>query len=176
MYGSKMKKALMIAVSALMVGGCSPKMGKDIVIEPQGNLRFENTKTEVLLGVLSVMGMNVDKEPLRLGTDLKIINRWHSDLTLKALSYRLNEGKTILAEGNSPLKNDFRIASNMQRTLPLLVSVDPKVLHTDRMLGIIQGKRKVMIEGDALIEVWGVEHQYHFSKDATPMIQKALRH
>jgi hypothetical protein len=62
-----------------------------------------------------------------------------------------------------------------QKTLPLTLRIDPKRLTSSRVLGVIQAKRSILLKGDAYIEVWGMHKHYLFEKDATPIIQKALK-
>jgi hypothetical protein len=171
-----MKKFLFLAVILGLISGCAPKMGKDILIEPSGHLRLENTKSEVILGVLSLFGGTVEKEAIRIGTDVNITNRWHSDLKLKSLTYTLVEGKETLATGFACINGDkgFVVASNTQRSLPLILEIDLKNITFNRMLSVIQKKCKMTLSGEAIVEVWGVEHRSTFSKDATLLIEKAL--
>ena len=60
------------AVAGIVLGGCTPKMGEDIMIEPVGNVRLENSGADVMFGVLALLGAPVDKGEIRIGTDLKV--------------------------------------------------------------------------------------------------------
>ncbi|MDD5211058.1 MAG: hypothetical protein PHV62_01470 [Sulfuricurvum sp.] len=171
-----MKKFLLLTVILGLLSGCAPKMGKDVLIEPSGHLRWENTKSEVVLGILSLLGGPADREAIRIGTDVTITNRWHSELKLKSFTYALTEGKQTLATGfaciNGP--SGFSVASNTQRVLPLTIEIDPKHITFNRVITIMQEKNKLTLNGEAIIEVWGMEYRYVFSKDATLLINKAL--
>lgn len=172
-----MKKYAAIAIAALMITGCAPKMGKDIVIEPEGSLRLENTGVDVLLGVLSLLGAPVEKEPIRIGTDLKIANRWHSELKVVSLAYALKEGDEVFAEGNGKIGEEgfVLIPVGEEKKLPLVLKIDPERLTPERLSGIYQKKRKVVLSGELAIEIWGIRKHYRFEKEATKLIEKVLR-
>ncbi|MDP3119725.1 MAG: hypothetical protein Q8N01_04850 [Sulfuricurvum sp.] len=171
-----MKNFLLLAVILLLSSGCAPKMGKDVLIEPSGHLRWENTKSEVALGILSLLGGPADREVIRIGTDVTISNRWHTEMKLKSFTYVLTEGKQNLAHGLASINgmSGFSVAPNTQRVLPLTIEIDPKYITFNRMIGILQEKNKLTISGEAVVEVWGIEYRYAFSKDATLLIHKAL--
>lgn len=171
-----MKKFLICVAVLGFLSGCAPKMGKDIVIEPSGHLRWENTKSEVVLGILSLLGGPADNESIRIGTDVNITNRWHSEMKLKSLTYVLIEGTQTLASGSACINGDkgFSVAPKTQRVLPLAVEIDPKSITLNRVIAIMQEKSKMILRGEAIVEVWGVEYHYTFSKDATLLIAKAL--
>jgi hypothetical protein len=172
-----MKQFLVSMVILGLLSGCAPKMGKDIVIEPSGHLRWENTKSEVMLGILSLLGGPADREAIRIGTDVSITNRWHSELKLKSFTYTLVEDKKTLAHGSACINGDkgFRVAQNTQRVLPLTIEIDPKYITLNRVVTIMQEKSKLTLNGEAIVEVWGMEYRYAFSKDATLLIAKALK-
>lgn len=171
-----MKNFLLLTLILLLFSGCAPKMGKDVLIEPSGHLRWENTKSEVALGILSLLGAPADREAIRIGTDVTITNRWHSEMKLKSFTYVLTEGKQKLAHGLASVNGTggFSVAPNTQRVLPLSIEIDPKYITFNRVIGIIQEKNKLTISGEAVVEVWGIEYRYAFSKDATLLIHKAL--
>jgi hypothetical protein len=172
-----MNNVFLIVLLGLLFHGCAPKMGKDILIEPEGNVRFENTGNEVMFGVLALLGVAVENEMIRIGTDVKIINKWHSDVRVIALEYTLNDGDTMVALGEVKQENAtlLVIPSGSQKTIPLEFCIDPKKLEAKRLLGIIQSKRKMVVKGKAIIEVWGIQREYLFEKEVTQLIQKALR-
>lgn len=160
-----------------LMSGCVPKMGEDIFIEPEGNLRMENSGSEVMLGVLALLGVPVENEAIRIGTDVKVLNKWHSDITVVALDYTLNDGNEVIALGEvkKETAKTIIVASGNQKTIPLQFRIDPKKLDSKRVLGIVQSKRKLLVKGKAVIEVWGIEREYPFEKEVTKLIQKALK-
>lgn len=166
-----------LALTALLIGGCAPKMGKDILIEPEGNVRFENTGAEMVLGMLSILGASVESQPIKLGSDLNVINHWHSDLKLVSLKYTLEMEKETIASGEAAVNetHPFIVETGAQKRLPLLLRIDPKRLNTSRVMGIIQAKGSIFLKGDADLEVWGMQKHYTFEKDATALIQKAIK-
>lgn len=171
-----MTKFLLLTLVLGLFSGCAPKMGKDVLIEPEGNLRWENSKSEVVLGVLSLLGAPADREPIRIGTDVKITNRWHSEMKLKSLTCSLVEGEKLVATGSAyidPIKG-FSVAPDTRRVLPLSVALDPKIITLNRLFAIMQEKSRMTIQGEAVVEVWGAEYRYPFSKDVTALIAKAL--
>lgn len=172
-----MGRFVAMALAAFLIGGCTPKMGKDILIEPEGNVRFENTGAEMVLGILSILGASVKNEPIKLGSDLHVINHWHSDLKLVSLKYTLEMDKETIARGEAAADeaHPFIVETGSQKTLPLTLRIDPKRLTSSRVLGVIQAQRSILLKGDAFIEVWGMQKHYLFEKDATPIIQKALK-
>lgn len=172
-----MKKLLLFALLVVLMGGCAtPKIGEDIVIEPQGNIRFENSGPELVMGILTLLGVGDENQPIRLGSDLKVINKWHSDLKLVSLTYALEDEKVGIVKGEAVIdkNNPIVIESGKEKIIPLVFAIDPKSLDSKRVLGIIQSKRKLILQGDAVIQVWGISHHYPFEKDSTKLIQKAL--
>ncbi len=171
-----MKQFLVLMAILGLLSGCAPKMGKDVLIEPSGHLRWENTKSEVVLGILSLLGGSTKAEPIRIATDVTITNRWHSELKLKSFTYALVEGTKTLATGSACINGGkvFGVASNTQRILPLILEIDPKAITMERIMAILQEKNKMTLKGEAIVEIWGMEYRYTFSKDATLLISKAL--
>lgn len=163
-------------LAALFITGCTPKIGEDILIEPQGNIRFDASGSQMVIGVLTLLGIGDEKERLRLGSDLKVVNRWHSDLKLVSLTYSLDDGKESLAKGEALIKKNkpMIVESGKEKMIPLFFSIDPKGLENNRVVGVLQGKRKLMLRGDIVVEVWGIQKHYPFEKEATKLIQKAL--
>ncbi len=172
-----MRHSIVIALAVLLLGGCAPKMGKDIFIEPEGNIRFENSESELVLGALSLLGISVNNGPIRLGSDLKVTNKWHSDLTLISLSYTLNDEKSSLGSGEAVINtlHPIVVASGDQKSIPLVLRIDPKRLSANQILGVMQSKRKLFLKGDAVVEVWGIQKHYPFEKEITKLVQKALK-
>ncbi len=171
-----MKSIVAIAV-CILFSGCSPKMGKDVLVEPVGNVRWENSKSELLLGVLSLLGASKDKEAIRIGTDVNVTNRWHSELTLTQLSYALMDGNQTLAKGYARIDGvkGFTVVPHTSRILPLAIAIDPKSITMGRVIEVMQEKRKLTLKGEAVLEVWGQTHRVPFKKDATKVISKAFR-
>lgn len=167
----------MIAIAAcIAISGCSPKMGKDVLVEPVGNVRWENSKSEIFLGVLSLLGAPADKELIRVGTDVNVTNHWHSELKLTQLSYTLMDGNQTLASGSARIDaKGFVVAPQTSRILPLAILIDPKSISMDRIIGVMQEKRKMTLKGEAVVEVWGQTHRVAFKKDATKVLSKAFR-
>lgn len=172
-----MKKYAAIVLVALIMSGCTPKIGKDIFIEPQGNLRWENSKSEVMLGVLSLLGVSTKQGEIRLGTDLKLLNKWHSDIKVVSLTYTLADGKEIIAHGEAKtgISKSLVIPSDTQRVIPLEFRMEPKHLNANRILDILQSKRKLFVRGDAVVEVWGVQKHYPFEKEVSAWVEKSLK-
>jgi hypothetical protein len=50
-----------------------------------------------------------------------------------------------------------------------------KRLNSNRIIGILELKRKLMVKGNAVLEVWGIQHTYPFEKEATKVVQKAIK-
>ena len=171
-----MKVFLVLLALLALMGGCAPKMGKDVLIEPSGHLRWENSKSEVVFGILSLLGGPAKFEAIRIGTDVSITNKWHSEMKLKSFTYTLVEGKQTLAKGSASINSDkgFIVVPNTQRVLALTIQIDPESITLNRVVSIMQEKSKMILSGEAVVEVWGVEYQYTFSKDATLLISKAL--
>ena len=172
-----MKRVLAPLLAAFLIVGCAPKMGEEIVIEPEGSLRLENTGADVLVGVLSLLGAPVGKEAIRIGTDLRIANRWHSELKVVSLTYALKEGNEVFAEGNGKIgKEGFLIVPvGEEKSLPLVLKIDPERLTLERLAGIYQGKRKLTLSGDVVVEVWGWRKHYRFEQEATELIRKVIK-
>lgn len=172
-----MKKYMAIATVALLFVGCTPKMGKDIMIEPEGSFRLENTGGDVVLGVLSLLGVPVENAPIRIGSDLKVINRWHSDIKIVSLNYGLHDEKERIAEGKAKVDKEHPviIAEGGEQIIPISLEIDTARLNAKQMEGIFQSKRKIVVKGEIVLEVWGWRKHYPFEKEATKLIEKALK-
>lgn len=172
-----MKPIFLLALSAFLIGGCAPKIGQDILIEPQGNVRWENSQTEMILGVLSLLGVPTKQGDIRLGSDLKLLNKWHSDIKIVSLTYTLEDDKEVIARGeaNTGTSKSILVPSGTQKIVPLEFRIDPKRLTDNRILGILQSKHKLFVKGEAVIEVWGIEKHHTFKKEVTSVVQKALK-
>jgi len=172
-----MKHFFPLALAALLISGCAPKIGKDILIEPQGNIRWENSQTEMILGVLSLLGVPTKQGEIRLGSDLKLLNKWHSDIKIVSLTYTLEDEKEVIAKGeaNTGVSKSVLVPSGTQKIIPLEFRIDPKRLTDNRILAILQSKRKLFVKGEAVIEVWGIEKHHRFDKEVTSVVQKALK-
>lgn len=169
-------KPLVLILAAFLIGGCAPKMGKDIIIEPQGNLRWESSNAEMMIGVLALLGIPSEKDQIRLGTDLKILNKWHSDIKIISLTYALSDEKGVITEGEAKnLAKPLVVASGSEKLLPLEFRIEMKRLDTSRVIGILESKRKIVVKGEAVLEVWGVQRKYPFEKEATKTVQKAIK-
>lgn len=172
-----MKKYLSILSIAVLIGGCAPKIGEDILIEPQGNIRWENSQADVVLGVLSLLGISTKSGEIRLGSDLSVMNKWHSDIRILSLDYTLSDGKEVIARGYAKKEGSkpFLISSGGQKSIPLEFRIDTKQLNNTRVLGILQSKRKLFVRGEVILEIWGIEKHHPFEKEVTAVIQKALK-
>lgn len=165
------------ALAALMLGGCAPKMGREILIEPASGIRMENSGREVMVGVMWLLGAPVDKEAIRLGGDVRVSNRWHSDIRIASLVYTLTDEGEVIAQGEAKKSANgvWMLSAGSEKTIPLSLRVDMEKLTPSRIDGVIRSKRKLMLRGDAVIDVWGWERHYTFEKEATKEIAKALK-
>jgi hypothetical protein len=172
-----MRYASLIIASILFFSGCTPKIGEDIFIEPQGNIRLESSQTEVILGVLSLLGVRTKSGDIRLGSDLMIRNQWHSDITLVSLEYTLTDGVENIVRGE--VKKDpkavFIVASGEEKIIPLEFRFDAQQLNSNRVLRLLDGKKKMFIRGEAVLKIWGIEKRHPFEKEVTQVIRKALK-
>ncbi len=177
MFGCKIRSLSVILVGAVLMGGCTPKMGEDILIEPQGNVRWESSQTEAVLGVLSLLGVSTTPAQIRLGSDLKLRNKWHSDITVVSLEYTLSDGKEIIARGEAKQEGGrgFILASGSEKTLPLEFRISTEHLNNNRILSLLQAKKKLFIRGEAVVKIWGIEKRHPFEKEVTQLISKALK-
>lgn len=150
-------------------------MGKDVLIEPVGNVRLENTPAEIAVGLLSLLGSD-QKALIRLGSDVKIINRWHASLTLKSLTYELVDGHNVIASGRAKLNSSqaLVIPSQSERSVPILLQIDTDPKHLQRLVALVEGKRSLKIRGEAVVEVWGTDWHYPFEKDSSAVLAKAF--
>ena len=163
-----MRGLVLLLSSAFLISGCMPKMGEDFAIETGSDIRLENSQAEIVLGMLSIFGGTNKKIPLKIGGDLIIINRWHSDLKLISLEYALVDEKGKLASGSAKIdtKTPFVVTSHTQKKLPLLLIKDSVSLNSERIMAIMHSKGKVTLRGEAVVQVRGKELRYPFEKDA----------
>lgn len=163
-----MRRFILLLSSVFLISGCMPKMGEDFAIETGSDIRLENSQAEVVLGMLSIFGGTNKKIPLKIGGDIIIINRWHSDLKLISLEYALvdEKGKVASGSANIDTKTPFIVTSHTQKKLPLLLIVDIASLNSARVMAMMHSKGKVTLRGEAVVQVWGKEIRYPFEKDA----------
>jgi len=175
MSGCKVKPFLVPLLCLLVLGGCAPKLGQDILIEPAGNLQLQNSADEVLLGVLSLLGAPVEKEPIRLGGNLKVTNRWGRDVTLVSLSYALDDGDEVIAEGEVDMDHPITVPQGEASLVPIVLRIDPERLSLKRMDAIYHARRTMTVKGEAVLEIWGFRKRYPFKREVTKPILKALK-
>jgi hypothetical protein len=172
-----MKNILFFSVLVIMIGGCAtPKIGKDIIIEPQGNLRLETSKADIAMEILSVMGLPASSRGIRLGSDVKISNHWKSDITLHSLTYVLTDTHSDFASGEVTLdaSQPIIIAPNTEKSIPLTLLIEPTKLSITQLAPMLESKQPLYLQGTATIEVWGFKHHYTFDKDIGEYLTKAL--
>lgn len=169
-----MRRFIVLLASLFLITGCMPKMGEDIAIEMGSDIRLENSQAEVVLGILSILGGTNKQVPLKIGGDLIITNRWHSDLKLVSLEYALIDEKGKLVSGTAMIdsKKSFVVSSHTQKKLPLLFRIDPGSLTASRIMAITQPKGKATLKGEAVVQVWGKELRYPFEQDAKQIFEK----
>lgn len=160
----------------LILVGCAPKMGKDIIIEPQGTIRLESSQSDVALEILSAIGLVSSGNGIRLGSDLKIINHWKSDITLRSLSYALADAHEEFARGEVTLDDNkpIVVASNSEQNIPISLLIEPSKLSIGQIEKILASKQPLFIRGSATIQVWGISHSYVFDKEIGKYLAKAL--
>ena len=171
-----MKKIYLLIPLIFILVGCAPKMGKDIIIEPQGNIRLESSKADIALELLFVIGLRSSSNGIRLGSDVKIINRWMNDIVLRSLSYTLADSHEEFAHGEVILdgKKPIVITSNSEKNIPITLLVEPSKISIGRIEKILASKQPLYIRGIATIQVWGISHSYVFDKEISQYIAKAL--
>lgn len=168
-----MKPILIMALAAFLISGCAPKMGEDIALEMDSNIRIENSGADVVLGILSILSGSDKRIALKIGGDLTVINRWHSDLELRSLEYALVDEKGTLAEGFAKIdsKHPFIVSAHAQKKLPLSLELDRSSFDLARIMAVTGSKGKAKIKGEAVICVWGKEMRYPFEKDAKKIFE-----
>ena len=171
-----MKKILFLTPLVLILVGCAPKMGKDIIIEPQGTIRLESSQEDIALELLSAIGLVSSGNGIRLGSDVKIINHWKSDITLRSLSYALADSHEEFACGEVTLDDNkpIVVASNSEQNIPITLLIDPSKLSVGQIEKILASKQPLFIRGSATIQVWGIPHRYVFDKEIGKYLAKTL--
>ena len=151
-----------------------PKMGQDIAFEMGSDVRIESSKADIMLGMLSIFGASNEKVPLKVGGDIKIINRWYSDLKVVSLEYALVDETGKVASGSAKIdpKSPFVITAHTQRNLPLLLQIDTSSLNPARLMAMTKPSGKVTLKGEAVVQVWGKELRYPFERDAKKIFEK----
>lgn len=148
----------------LLLSGCTPKLGKDILIgiEP-GSVSLENTKTEISLTLLSFIGAPTEKSSLKLRGLLNIENKWWKDIELKSVKYSLLQDGKEVAHGKAIIQKDFiNIESGLKHQIPLLLEVETNNLKTSKMLKRLTNKDVMEIEGTVVVSVFGKEFTTNF--------------
>lgn len=171
-----MKQLITILLLMSVFVGCAPKMGKDIFIEPAGDVRLESSGSDILLGFMALIGSKENKEGIKIVTDVKVTNRWHSDITLHSLKYKLGDDNSSVAQGE--IKYDITkksvFASGKEKIVPLELRVDLNKASIIQLYGVMQSKRKIFLKGEIVVEVWGVEKHYDFKEDVTARLSKEM--
>jgi len=170
------KKILILITLIFLLDGCVPKMGEDIMIEPQGTLRLESSKVDIALEILSAMGLPTSGNGIRLGSDVKIINHWTSDITLRSLTYSLADSHEEFASGEVTLdaKQPIVIASNSEKNIPITLLIEPSKLSMGQISKMVESKQPLYLRGSVVISVWGIPHRYVFDKEISKYLAKAL--
>ena len=171
-----MKQVLTILLLMSIFVGCTPKMGKDIFIEPAGDVRLESSGSDILLGFMALVNSKENKEGIRIATDVKITNKWHSDITLRSLKYKLGDDNSSVGQGE--IKPDATkktiFASGKEKVIPLEFRIDLNKASMTHLYAVMQSKQKIFLKGEIVVEVWGVEKRYNFKEDVTARLSKEM--
>ncbi len=172
-----MRNGILGVIAALLLAGCTPKIGEDFLLEPEGNVRWESGRVEAVLGVLTLLGLKNDAATVKIGSDLRLSNRWHSDLKIVSLSYTLLDHEEKLARGEARINpsKPLGVMAGGSALIPLTLEVDTRKLDVKRLSDILEAKRNVRLRGEAVVEVWGMQKRYPFEREAGPLLQKALK-
>jgi hypothetical protein len=94
-----------------------------------------------------------------------------------SLSYALSDEKGNIAEGEAKtdLTKPLLVSSGSEKILPLAFRIELKRLNSNRIMEILESKRKLTVKGNVVLEVWGIQHTYPFEKEATKVVQKAIK-
>ena len=151
-------KLLVITLIAALFAGCMPKLGKDILIEPQKNIIIKSSKSDMARGLFSVFG--IGSTNIKIATDVKVTNNSNSNITIKKLSYVIKQESKTIATGE--LKDAVLVESKRQNNISLPLDINISQLSLSDILGT--NKKTLTIEGDATLEFWWMEHHKHFSE------------
>lgn len=171
-----MKTIPFLIAVLVILSGCAPKLGEDLLIEPQGTLRLESSKADIAMEILSAIGLPASRKGIRVGSDVKIINHWKSDITLRSLTYTLTDTHQDFASGEAALEGaaPIVIAANSEKIIPLTLLIEPSKLSTEQFLELLDSKHALHLQGSAVISVWGIPHRYTFDKDIGKYLTKKL--
>lgn len=171
-----MKQIIVSLAILFTLVGCAPKMGKDILIEHEGSVRLESSGSEVLLGILTMFGVRSDKEQIKIATDIKITNRWHSDITIISLDYALSDEKGVLAKGEAKIdaSKPMIVCVGDQKLVPLEFKIDTENMKLSRIKGVFQSNHAMFLKGKAVLMVWGVKKEYPFERDVTKHLAQLI--
>lgn len=158
-----MKKYLILAPLLLALQGCTPHLGKDILIkvEPK-DVVIENSVTELTMTAISFIGVPTDKAPIKLSGYLTVENKWWKSITIKEINYNLLQNDDIIAKGNAKINKEVEIRSDETRRIPLTLKIDTKSLTPSKMIKRLTNKDELIIEGTVTVEVFGKEIKSDF--------------
>ncbi len=171
-----MKQLTVLLLLASIFVGCAPKMGKDIFIEQAGDVRLESSGNDILLGFLALIGPTGKKDGIKIATDVKITNRWHSDIILHSLKYSLGDNNSSVAQGEIKADATKKVIfiSGKEKIIPLEFRIELSKESLTYLYGAVQSKRKIFLKGEVAVEVWGVQKHYNFKEDVTARLSKEI--
>lgn len=151
-------KPLIITFLTITFLGCTPKIGKDILIEPQKNIIIKSSKSDMARGLFSAFG--IGNTNIKVATDVKVTNNSSSDITIKKLNYAIKQESRTIATGE--LKGAVLVASKTQNSISLPLDINTSQLSFGDLFGT--NKKELTIDGDAIFEFWWMEHHKNFSE------------
>lgn len=173
---TKIKQLITILFLVSAFVGCTPKIGKDIFIEQAGDVRLESSGSDLLLGFLALVSSEGSKESIKIVTDVKITNRWHSNIALHSLKYSLGDNNSSIAYGDIKADATKKVIfiSGKEKIIPLEFRIELSKESLTYLYGAVQSKRKIFLKGEIAVEVWGVQKHYNFKEDVTARLSKEI--
>lgn len=163
---------VVVFIFGLLLAGCAPKLGEDIIIKPEGKIYLMQSKMDVTKSVLNWIGGSKDKNEINLKSHVKIENKWHSDITLKSLKCDLIEKDKILAKTTTKDNYQTTIASGKSAILPILFSVDMRDVDMSHMIDLARKSTFFMqLKGTAIISLYGIDITKEFTKELDDLVK-----
>jgi hypothetical protein len=158
-----MKKLLILPVLLILIQGCAPKLGKDIIVgvDPK-NTKIETSTIELTTNLVSFLGANTSKTPIKISGFLNIENHWWKSFEVKTISYEMLQDDEVIAKGNAKIEGSVTVDSGEKKHIPLVFIIDTKSLTSAKMAKRLMNKDNLELQGTVVVSVLGKDIESKF--------------
>lgn len=157
-----MKNFLIILILILLTG-CAPKLGQDIIVDiDKKGVTLENSTFELITTGLSYTGVPLDKSPIKIKGFVNIENKWWKSIEIKTISYEILQNNEVIAKGNAIIDGSKEIKSGEKSSIPLTLIIDSKSITKQKMIKRLTNTDIIEVQGKIIVSSFGKEIEKNF--------------